>query len=83
MISKNSIACKYDGFIFDLDGTIYLENKLIDKADEVINKIHNNNKNIVFVSNKTTGSIKDYCEFLNSQKCQKYHSNEHFFTFDS
>ena len=68
MISKNSIACKYDGFIFDLDGTIYLENKLIDKADEVINKIHNNNKNIVFVSNKTTGSIKDYCEFLNSQK---------------
>jgi HAD superfamily hydrolase (TIGR01450 family) len=55
---------KYSGFIFDLDGTIYRGDKLIDNADKVINRIKNEGKKVVFISNKTTGSINDYYDFL-------------------
>lgn len=55
---------KYNGFIFDLDGTIYLDDKLIPKADITINKIKELSKKIVFISNKTTGSVHDYYRFL-------------------
>lgn len=55
---------KYDSFIFDLDGTIYRGNNLIPKADFTINKLCELGKKIVFISNKTTGSVKDYYYFL-------------------
>jgi HAD superfamily hydrolase (TIGR01450 family) len=57
---------KYDGFIFDLDGTIYLGNKLIPNAEKVIDTIKKENKKVVFITNKTTGSVKEYCDFLKS-----------------
>ncbi len=59
---------KYDGFIFDLDGTIYLEDKIIPNAAKVINRLKSLNKKTVFISNKTTGSIEDYYNFLISHK---------------
>jgi arabinose operon protein AraL len=55
---------KYDSFIFDLDGTIYRGEHLIDKADQVVNTLKSLGKRIVFVSNKTTGTSKDYFNFL-------------------
>ncbi len=55
---------KYNSFIFDLDGTIYRGEHLIPRADEVINYLKANGKKIVFVSNKTTGTAKDYFELL-------------------
>ena len=55
---------KYSGFIFDMDGTIYLGNKLIPKAAEVVEKIKSENKKVVFITNKTTNSIKEYSRFL-------------------
>ncbi|PID57901.1 MAG: hypothetical protein CR986_08260 [Ignavibacteriae bacterium] len=58
---------KYDGFIFDLDGTVYLDNQIIFGADKVINKLKELNKKIVFLSNKTTGNIEDYFNFLKSK----------------
>ena len=51
---------KYDYFIFDLDGTIYRGEHLIPNADKVINHLKLLNKKIAFVSNKTTGTAKDY-----------------------
>jgi len=51
---------KYNNFIFDLDGTIYRGESLIPHADEVINHLKSIGKKIVFVSNKTTGTVKDY-----------------------
>lgn len=57
----------YDGFIFDLDGTIYLEEKIIPEADKVINIIKEKGKRVIFVSNKTTGSINDYRNFLSAK----------------
>lgn len=58
------LAEKYDGFIFDLDGTIYRGEHIIPRADKVINYLKSNNKKIVFVSNKTTGTVKDYYRLL-------------------
>ena len=55
---------KYDYFIFDLDGTIYRGEHLIPKADQVINHLKELNKKVVFVSNKTTGTAKDYFSLL-------------------
>lgn len=59
---------KYDGFIFDLDGTIYLDDKIILHADLVINKLKELGKKLVFISNKTTGSIEEYYHFLRSNE---------------
>ena len=55
---------KYDSFIFDLDGTIYRGEHLIPRADEVINRLKSLGKKIVFVSNKTTGTVNDYYHLL-------------------
>ena len=57
---------KYDYFIFDLDGTIYRGEHLIPNADKVINHLKKKNKKVVFVSNKTTGTAKDYFHLLKS-----------------
>jgi len=55
---------KYDSFIFDLDGTIYRGEHLISHADEVVNYLKSLGKKIVFVSNKTTGTVMDYYQLL-------------------
>jgi len=55
---------KYDGFIFDLDGTIYRGSHLIPDADVTINHLKELNKKLIFISNKTTGTVKDYFNFL-------------------
>jgi len=57
---------KYNSFIFDLDGTIYTEEKLIPGADRIINYLKEKRKKIVFISNKTTGSSHDYFLLLKS-----------------
>lgn len=55
---------KYNSFIFDLDGTIYRGEHLIDNADKTINLIKESGRKIIFVSNKTTETINDYYNLL-------------------
>lgn len=55
---------KYDYFIFDLDGTIYRGNSIIPNAARTVNHLKNIGKKIIYISNKTTGSISEYFEFL-------------------
>jgi arabinose operon protein AraL len=62
----HEILKKFDGFIFDLDGTIYRESKLIDGADKIFPLLKSLNKKFVFVSNRTTSTKTQYCEKLNS-----------------
>ncbi len=62
----NNIPQKYDAFIFDLDGTVYRGEKAINGAAETINYLKSIGKKIVFISNKTTGSIKNYYQLLTS-----------------
>jgi len=57
---------KYDAFIFDLDGTIYRGAKLIPGAKETINKLKTIKKRVIFISNKTTGTVQQYYNFLSA-----------------
>ncbi|MFD1020242.1 HAD-IIA family hydrolase [Thalassobacillus hwangdonensis] len=52
------------GYIFDLDGTVYLGNKLIDGADTVINSLLDEGKKVLFLTNKTIESRQRYVEKL-------------------
>lgn len=60
------IFLRFNGFIFDLDGTIYRESKIIDGALQVFQVLKELNKKFVFVSNRTTSTKSDYKEKLNS-----------------
>lgn len=52
------------GFIFDLDGTIYLDNELINGADSTIELLKNRGDKVVFLTNKSIAKRTDYVEKL-------------------
>lgn len=51
-------------FFFDLDGTLYLEDLLFDRVQELINLLRTHNKIIFFLSNNSSISTKDYLKKL-------------------
>lgn len=53
------------GFIFDLDGTIYLDDHIIDGAPEVIKALKERGDKVVFLTNKSIANRKEYVEKLN------------------
>ncbi len=55
---------KFKGFIFDLDGTVYLGEKLIPGADETILTLRDMGKKVVFLSNKPLYTRKHYARNL-------------------
>jgi arabinose operon protein AraL len=55
----------YQGYIFDLDGTIYLSNRLLGCADRVIAYLQKLGKQVVFLTNKPIESRAAYAEKLN------------------
>jgi arabinose operon protein AraL len=57
-------ALQYSGYIFDLDGTIYLSERLIPGAREVIEKLKLSSRKIVFLSNKPLQTREDYAAKL-------------------
>ena len=59
------MAAKYDGFIFDLDGTIYLGDRLIPGADEAVRRTRDGGGRTVFISNKTIEGISATAAKLN------------------
>lgn len=54
------------GYIFDLDGTVYLGKQLIEGADTVINSLLDQGKKVLFLTNKTIESRQRYVEKLQS-----------------
>ncbi|MCU6707794.1 HAD-IIA family hydrolase [Paenibacillus sp. J5C_2022] len=57
---------QYSGYIFDLDGTIYLGNEAIDGAVDTINYLLGLGKKVLFLTNKTIESRQHYCRKLTS-----------------
>ena len=55
----------FSGYIFDLDGTIYVGDQLIDGADQVIEELQSAGKRVLFLTNKTIVSREDYVKKLN------------------
>lgn len=54
----------YDGYIFDLDGTVYLGKSLLPTAAETISKLRRMGKRTVFLSNNPTSSREAYAAKL-------------------
>lgn len=55
----------YSGYIFDLDGTIYLGDQAIDGAVETIEHLLSLDKKVLFLTNKTIDSRENYVKKLN------------------
>src|SRR5512133_2540567 len=54
----------FKGFIFDLDGTVYLGERLIPGAEGVIRRLREAGKKVVFLSNKPLYAREDYAAKL-------------------
>ncbi len=54
----------YEGYIFDLDGTIYLGDELLPGAKRLILELRERGKKVVFLSNNPTKDPKMYAEKL-------------------
>jgi phosphoglycolate/pyridoxal phosphate phosphatase family enzyme len=52
------------GFIFDLDGTLYVGEQLIPRADEAVRRLRALRKKVAFVSNKPIGTREEYAAKL-------------------
>lgn len=66
-MEKNAVAEKLrniECFLFDLDGTIYLEGVLIKGAKQTIEKLKKQGKKVVFLTNNSSVSTKKYHEKL-------------------
>ena len=55
---------RYDGYIFDLDGTIYLGDALIPGAQATIERLRASQRGVVFLSNKPLESCANYAAKL-------------------
>ncbi|MCC3355521.1 HAD-IIA family hydrolase [Bacillus sp. REN16] len=53
------------GYIFDLDGTVYLDDQIIDGAVETINRLREAGNKVVFLTNKSIATRNDYVTKLN------------------
>ena len=54
----------YDGYIFDLDGTIYLGSSLLPGAHRLITTLRSMGRRVVFLSNNPTRDVQMYVEKL-------------------
>ncbi|MFO7945649.1 MAG: HAD-IIA family hydrolase [Armatimonadota bacterium] len=56
----------YDGYIFDLDGTVYLGDRLIPGAAEVVMTLRNSASRVMFVTNKPIDTRENYASKLHT-----------------
>jgi HAD superfamily hydrolase (TIGR01450 family) len=54
----------YEGYVFDLDGTIYLDDNLLPGAKRLIETLRELGKKVIFLSNNPTQDPKMYAEKL-------------------
>lgn len=64
---------RYDGYIFDLDGTLYLGDRLLPGAAEVLAALRSEGRRIVFLSNNPTRTREQYVARLRAMGLQAEH----------
>ena len=65
-------------YLFDMDGTIYLENSLFDGVKELFDRIDKKGGKYVFITNNSSKSVNDYVNKLKKMGLDV--CEEHFFT---
>lgn len=58
----------YDNFIIDLDGVVYIGEKLIIGAGDTLDALRKAGKGIIFLTNDPRGSSRNYSDKLNGMK---------------
>ena len=64
MIARRGAGPRYAGYIFDLDGTIYLGERLIPGAREAVTRLRDRGRRVVFLSNKPLKPRSSYAAKL-------------------
>ena len=55
---------KYNLFLFDMDGTLYLGDQLYEFTKELLAKIREKGKRYLFMTNNSSKSVADYVKKL-------------------
>jgi HAD superfamily hydrolase (TIGR01450 family) len=63
-MSSTKVMKDYKGYIFDLDGTIYLEDNLLPGAQDLIKTLREQNRKVIFLSNNPTKDPQMYADKL-------------------
>lgn len=59
-----SVLSNIDLYLFDMDGTLYLGNRLFDFTEELLSAIKNAGKRYMFMTNNSSKSVEDYIKKL-------------------
>ena len=65
-MDKRELFCRVKLYLFDMDGTLYLGNKLYDFTLELLQKIQDSGCKYLFMTNNSSKSVKDYIRKLAS-----------------
>lgn len=65
MLARSPLP-RYQGYAFDLDGTLYLGNQLLPGAAETVEELRASGARVVFVTNKPLETTADYAAKLTS-----------------
>jgi HAD superfamily hydrolase (TIGR01457 family) len=74
MINRD-LLLKKKLFLLDMDGTIYLDNKLFEKSLDFLNHIRNIGGKFVFLTNNSSKSVNDYIGKLRTLNIESDKSN--------
>jgi len=55
-----------DNILLDLDGTVYIDNQIINKSDFEIRRLAKKGKSIYYLTNNTSKNTKHYISKLNN-----------------
>ena len=66
-------------YLFDMDGTVYLDETLFDGVPELLEKIEKQGGRYVFITNNASKSVKDYVAKMHRLGLKQI-TSEHFFT---
>ncbi len=89
-MDKNEILHSKKLFLFDMDGTLYLGERLYDFTIELLNTIKNTGRKYLFMTNNSSKSVEDYVgklaklgipstreDFITSSQATAYYLKEH------
>ncbi len=66
---KKAFLKQIDLFVLDMDGTFYLENKILNGSLGFVNKLTEMGKKYIFLTNNSSKSRQDYIEKLAKMNC--------------
>ncbi len=90
-MNKNELIKKINLYLFDMDGTLYLGNRLYDFTLELLETIRSTGRRYLFMTNNSSKSVEDYIkkldklgitatreDFITSSQATAYYLKQHY-----